>query len=68
MVLHLCSSVKILGVFPIHARSHYILGSKLMKELSNRGHEVTMLTTFEEKNINFKQVDINFKNRPSVSK
>lgn len=39
---------KILAVFPTSARSHYIVGSALMKELARRGHEVSAhyLVTF----------------------
>ena len=41
---------KILGVFPIHAKSHYFLGSSLMRGLAEKGHDVTVLNTFGEKN------------------
>lgn len=37
---------KVLGVFPTMSKSHYILGSKIMKELADKGHEVTVLTPF----------------------
>lgn len=37
---------KVLGVFPTMSKSHYILGSKIMKELAEKGHEVTVLTPF----------------------
>ncbi|XP_063702026.1 UDP-glycosyltransferase UGT5-like [Culicoides brevitarsis] len=40
------SSYKILGVFPTFSKSHYILGSKIMRELAEKGHEVTVLTPF----------------------
>lgn len=41
---------KILGVFPTLARSHYIVGSALMRGLAEAGHEVTMISPFAEKN------------------
>ncbi|CAG9834236.1 unnamed protein product [Diabrotica balteata] len=41
---------KILGVFPMAAPSHYFLGSQIMMGLAEAGHDVTMLTVFEEKN------------------
>lgn len=40
---------RILGVFPLPGKSHYILGSALMKELAERGHDVTIITPFTEK-------------------
>lgn len=40
------AAYKVLGVFPTMSKSHYILGSKIMKELADRGHEVTVLTPF----------------------
>lgn len=41
---------KILGVFPVDSPSHYILGSTLMKALAEKGHEVTIIAPFTEKN------------------
>lgn len=41
---------RILGVFPFFARSHYILGSTLMKGFAEAGHDVTMISPFKEKN------------------
>ncbi|CAH0545939.1 unnamed protein product [Brassicogethes aeneus] len=43
-------SAKILGVFPMPAHSHYTLGITLMKELVSRGHEVTFISAFQQKN------------------
>ncbi|XP_044262534.1 UDP-glycosyltransferase UGT5-like [Tribolium madens] len=43
-------SAKILGVFPIPAPSHYILGSRLMRALAEKGHDVTVINPFGEKN------------------
>ncbi|CAH0555383.1 unnamed protein product [Brassicogethes aeneus] len=42
-------SSKILGVFPMAAHSHYTLGFTLMKELAERGHEVTFITPYRHK-------------------
>lgn len=42
-------SAKILGVFHIPSYSHYILGNTLLKELAAKGHEVTMISAFEQK-------------------
>lgn len=41
---------RILGVFPFFARSHYILGSTLMKGFAEAGHDVTIIAPFTEKN------------------
>lgn len=40
---------RILGVFPAPAYSHYALGSRLMKALAEKGHDVTMISPFKEK-------------------
>lgn len=40
---------RILGVFPVAAYSHYALGSRLMKALAEKGHEVTIITPYREK-------------------
>ncbi|KAJ9601560.1 hypothetical protein L9F63_000303 [Diploptera punctata] len=40
---------KILGLFPFPARSHLIVQKALMVELAKRGHQVTILTHFLEK-------------------
>ncbi|KAJ8954690.1 hypothetical protein NQ318_011383 [Aromia moschata] len=41
---------KILVVFPMPAPSHYILGNAYAKTLVEAGHDVTMVSPFEEKN------------------
>ncbi|KAF2905637.1 hypothetical protein ILUMI_00539, partial [Ignelater luminosus] len=57
-ILCTVNSSKILGVFHMPAYSHYQLGDRLLKELAARGHEVTVITPYAEKNPvkNFKQV------------
>ncbi|XP_072385464.1 UDP-glycosyltransferase UGT5-like isoform X2 [Diabrotica undecimpunctata] len=42
-------SYNILGIFPVHIKSHMIVFSALMDELVNRGHNVTIIGTFPEK-------------------
>ncbi|KAJ3642479.1 hypothetical protein Zmor_025262 [Zophobas morio] len=53
---------KILGVFPVPARSHCILGNSLMKGLAERGHDVTIITPYTEKNLpkkgSYKQIEL----------
>jgi hypothetical protein len=45
----LTDGAKILGVFPVPGRSHYLLGSTLLKALAEKGHDVTMISCFGEK-------------------
>lgn len=44
------NSARILGVFPTPSPSHYILGNALLKGLAERGHDVTMISPYSEKN------------------
>jgi len=39
-------SSKILMVFPSPSRSHLVIGSALMKGLAERGHNVTVVSSF----------------------
>ncbi|XP_015121995.1 UDP-glucuronosyltransferase [Diachasma alloeum] len=40
------SALRILGVFPLPGKSHFILGENLLKELARRGHSVDMVSHF----------------------
>ncbi|XP_050298915.1 UDP-glycosyltransferase UGT5-like isoform X1 [Anthonomus grandis grandis] len=42
---------RLLGIFPIPGGSHYILASRLMKELAKDGHHVTMITPYPTKGL-----------------
>lgn len=48
-LLEIGQCAKILGIFPLPARSHYILGSSLMRGLAEKGHDVTVINPFGEK-------------------
>lgn len=50
LFVHAGESSKILGVFPSPGYSQFILGERLMTELANRGHEVTVISPFQPKN------------------
>lgn len=54
LVLLLCYdsvySAKILAVFPVTGGSHYILGSGFTRVLVEAGHDVTLISPFEQKN------------------
>ncbi|KAJ8918834.1 hypothetical protein NQ315_011120 [Exocentrus adspersus] len=49
LVICFVEPAKILGIFHIPATSHFTLGFRLMKELADRGHEVTMVSPFPRK-------------------
>lgn len=40
------NGLRILGVFPVHARSHWSMTGKLMSTLAQRGHRVDVITNF----------------------
>ena len=48
-VAHGAHGAKILGIFPLPGKSHFIISSALLKELANRGHQVTVFSPFPEK-------------------
>jgi len=48
-VAHGAHGAKILGIFPLPGKSHFIVSSALLKELANRGHQVTVFSPFPEK-------------------
>lgn len=51
VIIFVCNgnSANILGIFPIASPSHRILGDALFKELTKRGHHVTMLSPYPSK-------------------
>ncbi|XP_063921674.1 UDP-glycosyltransferase UGT5-like [Zophobas morio] len=46
---YLTHSARILGVFPFIGKSHYFLGSALMRALAEQGHDVTVISPFGER-------------------
>lgn len=44
------SGYKILGVFPLGATSHYVVGEATLKALAEAGHDVTMISVMKTKN------------------
>lgn len=44
------NSAKILAVFDAASPSHYYLGNAYLRALAEAGHDVTMVSPFEEKN------------------
>jgi len=55
------NSYRILGMFPLEGKSHWIMQEALMKELARRGHQVDVFTHFPlEKPIpNYKDISLN---------
>lgn len=49
-VLNGGDAYRILGIFPAAAYSHFALGSRLMKGFAEKGHDVTIIAPFKEKN------------------
>jgi glucuronosyltransferase len=49
---------RILAVFPIYIKSHSIFTHPIAKELARRGHDVTIITPFEDpdKLPNYKEI------------
>jgi glucuronosyltransferase len=60
---YLSSGARILGLFPMAARSHMAVHSALVKELAHRGHEVTVVSPFPEKTTitNYKDITLDAK-------
>lgn len=59
--LRATDGANILGIFPMPIKSHMIVHSALMKELSRRGHQVTVFSPFPEKYPIQNFTDIEFK-------
>lgn len=48
-LFYIIDASKILGVFHCTSKSHYNLGEAIFKALHERGHELTVLTMFPQK-------------------
>ncbi|XP_055904143.1 UDP-glycosyltransferase UGT5-like [Eupeodes corollae] len=49
---------KILGVFPIASKSHFIFGEALMKGLAEKGHEVTVISPYPMSDKKYKGIEV----------
>lgn len=47
-ILYESNGARILGVFPMASKSHYILGTAYLKGLAEAGHDVTMVSPFND--------------------
>ncbi|XP_078046354.1 UDP-glycosyltransferase UGT5 [Augochlora pura] len=46
---HFGSGLRILGLFPLNGRSHWVMAERLMVALAERGHQVDVVTQFPMK-------------------
>ncbi|XP_030023418.2 UDP-glucosyltransferase 2 [Manduca sexta] len=44
-----CTSLNILGIYPYHGKSHFLVFRVFLHELANRGHNVTIISHYPEK-------------------
>lgn len=44
-----CEGYRILGMFPLHAKSHHMMFDALMKGLARKGHQVDVVSPFPQK-------------------
>lgn len=49
MCYHIANGYRILGVFPLHGKSHWVMMEPLMKGLAKHGHQVDVITHFPQK-------------------
>ncbi|XP_019870617.2 UDP-glycosyltransferase UGT5-like [Aethina tumida] len=47
-IVSLCNGYKLLLVFPVLSRSHFNLGSALARGLANAGHDVTLISPYDD--------------------
>ncbi|XP_017754841.1 PREDICTED: UDP-glucuronosyltransferase 1-9-like [Eufriesea mexicana] len=55
-----CDGLRILGLFPLNGKSHWVMAERLMVSLAERGHEVDVVTHFPLKNppLNYNQISL----------
>ena len=44
--LSVCHGYRLLGIFPFHGKSHFVMPEALMKGLAKKGHQVDVISTF----------------------
>ncbi|XP_016838956.1 UDP-glucuronosyltransferase 2C1 [Nasonia vitripennis] len=47
--VEICSGYRILGIYPVPIRSHFIIINQLLKGLADKGHQVDLISIFPEK-------------------
>ncbi|KAL0107030.1 hypothetical protein PUN28_015526 [Cardiocondyla obscurior] len=65
----IANGYRILGVFPLHGKSHWIVNEALMKDLARRGHQVDVITHFPQKKPipNYKDISLKDTLPPTVN-
>lgn len=56
IVFSVSESFRVLGVFPTTWKSHWTIGTSILKQLSSAGHDVTLVSPFELKTENMRNV------------
>ncbi|XP_076634846.1 UDP-glucosyltransferase 2 isoform X4 [Colletes latitarsis] len=46
IMISMCHGYRILGVFPLNVKSHFMMFGHLMKTLARKGHQVDVISTF----------------------
>ncbi|EFN60313.1 UDP-glucuronosyltransferase 2B15 [Camponotus floridanus] len=44
--LSVCHGYRLLGLFPFHGKSHFVMFEQLMKGLARKGHQIDVISTF----------------------
>jgi glucuronosyltransferase len=47
-ILQLSDGAKVLGIFPFEGKSHFTVASALLRELADRGHDVTVVSHYPQ--------------------
>lgn len=46
LYLSTCHGYRLLGIFPFHAKSHFMMSEQLMKGLARKGHQIDVISAF----------------------
>lgn len=60
--------LKVLGIIPMEAPSHFAIGNAILKTLHNAGHEITSINPFPQKKPMENFRDINVKSAMKLGK
>lgn len=58
-LLSACEASNILAIFPMQYKSHFLIGSAIVKELADKGHHITLISPYELKYSNVDSVNLN---------
>lgn len=60
------SSIKILGIFPFQGKSHFFVFEPYLRELARRGHDVTVISYFPQKQVILNYTDISLAEKGKI--